>query len=128
MFDFLPFFAVLVGFISTYILGFFVIPFLKKLKFGQTIREDGPKWHEGKSGTPTMGGIMMFGGIFIAIILSIVFSFITSGKFSLEFGDSTRTAHWIAAFGLAIGMGAIGFVDDFIKVVKKRNLGLTARQ
>ena len=128
MFDFLPFFAVLVGFLATFISGYFVIPFLKKLKFGQTIREEGPKWHEGKSGTPTMGGIMIFGGVVIAIILSLIFTFITSGKLSFEFGDSVRTSHWIAAFGLSVGMGAIGFVDDFIKVVKKRNLGLTARQ
>jgi len=128
MFNFLPFFAVLVGFIATFIAGFFVIPFLKKLKFGQTIREEGPKWHEGKSGTPTMGGIMMFFGLVISIILSLIFDFITSGNTEYNFGDSTRTAHWIAAFGLAVGMGAIGFVDDFIKVVKKRNLGLTARQ
>ena len=128
MFDFLPFFAVLVGFIATFVLGFFVIPYLKKLKFGQTIREEGPKWHQGKSGTPTMGGIMIFGGLVASIVLSLIFTFITSGKLSMEFNDSTRTAHWFAAFGLAVGMGAIGFVDDFIKVVKKRNLGLTARQ
>ncbi len=128
MFDLLPFFAVAVGFITTFILGFYVIPYLKKLKFGQTIREEGPKWHESKSGTPTMGGIMIFGGMVVSIIFSLIYSFIASGKLSAEFGDSTRTSHWIAAFGLAIGMGAIGFVDDFIKVVKKRNLGLTARQ
>ncbi|MEE1026864.1 MAG: phospho-N-acetylmuramoyl-pentapeptide-transferase, partial [Acutalibacteraceae bacterium] len=68
MFDFLPFFTVFVGFIITFISGYFVIPFLKKLKFGQTIREEGPKWHESKSGTPTMGGIMFFFGLVIAII------------------------------------------------------------
>ena len=128
MFDFLPFFAVLVGFIATFVLGFFVIPYLKKFKFGQTIRDEGPKWHQGQSGTPTMGGIMIFGGLVASIVLSLIFTFITSGKLSMEFNDSTRTAHWFAAFGLAVGMGAIGFVDDFIKVVKKRNLGLTARQ
>lgn len=128
MFDFLPFFTVLVGFIVTFLSGYFVIPFLKKLKFGQTIREEGPKWHESKSGTPTMGGIMFFFGLVIAIIFSLIVSFATSGKLSMEFQNSIRTSHWIAAFGLAVGMGAIGFVDDYIKVVKKRNLGLTARQ
>jgi phospho-N-acetylmuramoyl-pentapeptide-transferase len=128
MFDFLPFLTVIVGFITSFILGRFTIPFLRKLKFGQTIREEGPKWHEGKSGTPTMGGVIIFGGIVAAMIISTIFTFITSGRLSIEFKDSTRTAHWIAAFGLAVGMGLIGFVDDFIKVVKKRNLGLTARQ
>ncbi len=128
MFDFSSFFAVAVAFVTTFILGYFVIPFLKRLKFGQTIREEGPKWHESKSGTPTMGGIMIFGGILLSIILSLAYSFISGGKLSLEFDNSIRTSHWIAAFGLAIGMGLIGFVDDFIKVVKKRNLGLTARQ
>ena len=128
MFDFSIFFTVAVGFITTALLGFWVIPFLKRLKFGQTIREEGPKWHESKSGTPTMGGIMIFGGMLVAIAFSVVYSLMTSGKVSNEFDNSTRTSHWIAAFGLAIGMGLIGFVDDFVKVVKKRNLGLTARQ
>ena len=116
MFDFLPFFAVLVGFVATFILGFFVVPYLKKLKFGQTIREEGPKWHESKNGTPTMGGIMIFGGLVVAIVLSLIFSFITSGKLSIEFGNSTRTSHWLAAFGLAVGMGAIGFgqYEDYL--------------
>jgi len=128
MFDFLPFFAVLVGFGATFVSGYYVIPFLKRLKFGQTIREEGPKWHEGKSGTPTMGGIMIFIGLVVSIVLSIILAFITSGNLKFEFNNVIRTSHWIASFGLAVGMGVIGFVDDFIKVVKKRNLGLTARQ
>ena len=128
MFDFLPFFAVLVGFGATFVSGYYVIPFLKRLKFGQTIREEGPKWHEGKSGTPTMGGIMIFIGLVVSIVLSIILAFITSGNLKFEFNNVIRTSHWIASFGLAVGMGLIGFVDDFIKVVKKRNLGLTARQ
>lgn len=128
MFDFSPFLTVIVAFLTSFFLGRFIIPFLRKLKFGQTIREEGPKWHEGKSGTPTMGGIIIFGGIVAAMLISVIFAAIISNSLSNEFTDSTRTAHWLAAFGLAVGMGAIGFVDDYIKVVKKRNLGLTARQ
>lgn len=128
MFDFLPFLTVFVGFVAAFILGRFTIPYLRKLKFGQTIREEGPKWHSGKSGTPTMGGIIIFGGIVVAIIISVIVGAIASDKLSNEFRDSVLTSHWIAAFGLAVGMGVIGFVDDYIKVVKKRNLGLTARQ
>lgn len=128
MIDLLPIFTVVVGFISVFLLGYVVIPYLKKLKFGQTIREDGPKWHEGKSGTPTMGGVMILAGLFISIVFALVFSLIFGSNFTKEFSNPTRVVHWIAAFGLAIGMGIIGFVDDYIKVVKKRNLGLTARQ
>ncbi len=128
MFDFLPILTVIVGFAVVFILGFFVIPYLKKLNFGQTIREEGPKWHQSKSGTPTMGGIMLFAGISIATIFALIYSAFADGSITSEFSDSKRPSFWIAAFGLAIGMGVIGFVDDFIKVVKKRNLGLTARQ
>ena len=84
MFDFLPFFAVLVGFIATFLLGFVVIPYLKKLKFGQTILEDGPNWHAQKQGTPTMGGVMMVFGIVVAMIFAIVFSAITKGELIKE--------------------------------------------
>ena len=128
MFDFLPILTVIVGFAVVFILGFYVIPYLKKLNFGQTIREEGPKWHQSKSGTPTMGGIMLFAGISVATIFALIYSAFSDGSITAEFSDSKRPSFWIAAFGLAIGMGVIGFVDDFIKVVKKRNLGLTARQ
>lgn len=128
MFDLLPILTVIIAFFAVFALGYVVIPFLRRLKFGQTIREEGPKWHESKSGTPTMGGVMLFAGISVAVIFALICSFIFGGTLTTEFTDGTRTTHWIAAFGLAIGMGLIGFVDDFIKVVKKRNLGLTARQ
>lgn len=128
MVGFVSVLAAILGFITVFILGFFVIPFLRRLKFGQTIREDGPKWHESKSGTPTMGGIMLLSGLFVAILLGLAYSFISGDRLKLELSDSIRTSHWIAGFGLAIAMGLIGFVDDYIKVVKKRNLGLTARQ
>lgn len=87
------------------------IPALRKLKFGQSIRDEGPKSHQAKSGTPTMGGIMIILGIFIASCLS-------SGL-NPEVG--------LAVF-VMLGHFVIGFVDDYIKVVLKRNLGLKAKQ
>ncbi len=87
-----------------------LIPALHRLKFGQEIREVGPKWHKKKSGTPTMGGV-----IFIIPTVVCAALFIRS-----------LTGLILVAFSVAFGL--IGFVDDYIKVVKKRNLGLTERQ
>ena len=92
-------------------MGPFMIPQLHKLKFGQSIREEGPQSHQAKSGTPTMGGIMIVAGI-------------TAGTLA--------AAGWSVEVGLALfmmlGHFVIGFVDDYIKVVKKHNLGLKARE
>ncbi len=92
------------------ILGIFLIPILRRLKFGQSIREEGPGWHQKKSGTPTMGGL-----IFIAAFLMV-------SPFVL------RDMGELSVAVCALLFGAIGFIDDYIKVVKKRNLGLTAKQ
>lgn len=133
MLDFSPIIAAIVGFITVFMLGYVIIPFLRRLKFGQTIREEGPKWHQSKSGTPTMGGIMIFAGILLAIAAAIIFSCFVDTRFGNEFlysgiRDTGKSMRWLAGLGLAVAMGLIGFVDDYIKVVKKRNLGLTARQ
>ena len=100
-----------VSFIITSIAAPIIIPILKRLKFGQSIREIGPSWHEGKKGTPTMGGI-----IFIAAITIVALIF------------SMRTPTIIFLVAGALAFGAIGFLDDYIKVVLKRNLGLRAWQ
>ena len=105
----------------TLFMGPVFIPWLKKLKFGQEIREEGPKWHQVKSGTPTMGGIMFITGMAAAIIVTTIL-FAVRGNLDREF------ARCLLLFGVSLGFGAIGFVDDYIKVVKKRNLGLTAIQ
>ncbi len=119
----------LVGFISVFLLGYVMIPYLKKLKVGQTIREEGPKWHQSKGGTPTMGGVMMLAGLVLAVAIGTGFGCIFDQNFKNELiGSSQRLVRIVAGLGLAIGMCLIGFVDDYIKVVKKRNLGLTARQ
>lgn len=119
--------AAAVAFLVTFIFGYPLIPFLKKLHFGQTIREDGPKWHESKQGTPTMGGLLIILGTVVSVIICSLLTPITkSAMFNTP--NRTKTCEWLAALGLSLGMGFIGFLDDYIKVVKKRNLGLTARQ
>ncbi|AXM87978.1 phospho-N-acetylmuramoyl-pentapeptide-transferase [Anoxybacillus ayderensis] len=103
------------AFIITVVLSPIFIPFLRRLKFGQSIREEGPKSHQKKSGTPTMGGLM------ILLSLSIT-TFVMSDLFF------ERTAQTYLLLFVTIGYGLLGFVDDFIKVVMKRNLGLTSKQ
>lgn len=97
--------------VLTVILGFFAIPLLKKLKARQSIREEGPKSHRIKSGTPTMGGLFM---LFSAVLVVIFNKMIDPSVLWLLF--------------LTLGHGLLGFLDDFIKAEKKRNLGLTAKQ
>ncbi len=113
------------AFAITAVLGFVAIPFLHKLKFGQTIRDEGPSWHKNKNGTPTMGGIMIAIGAIVATALSVVLSLISSNGM---LDKPQEIPFLISGVALAVGMGLIGFVDDYIKVVKKRNLGLTAKQ
>ncbi|GER68161.1 phospho-N-acetylmuramoyl-pentapeptide-transferase [Weizmannia acidilactici] len=109
------FFTTLMAFLISVLLSPVFIPFLRRLKFGQSIREEGPKSHQKKSGTPTMGGVI--------ILLSIVAAtLIMSGKFS----EPTVKTYLLLL--VTIGFGLLGFLDDFIKVVMKRNLGLTSKQ
>jgi len=103
------------AFIIAVILSPIFIPYLRKLKFGQSIRDEGPKSHKKKSGTPTMGGLI----ILIALSLSAIF-------ISMYF-DVLSTRTFILLF-VTVCFGIIGFLDDYIKVVKKRNLGLTSKQ
>ena len=108
------------------LLGKWLIPWLRRLKFGQTILEEGPQWHQKKQGTPTMGGIM-FIAAFVVVLAVTLF---TAWRLDMGqlFAIPYRTVRLFAGVGLALGCGAIGFVDDYIKVVKKRNLGLTSVQ
>lgn len=103
--------ATLIAFVISVIICPLGIPILHKLKFGQYIREDGPQWHEKKTGTPTMGGIMF-------IIATVVTSVFFIGKYPLIIP--------VVIFMLLFGL--IGFADDYLKVVKKRNEGLKAWQ
>lgn len=104
-------FPVLISFIISVALCPVVIPFLKKLKFGQYVRDDGPQEHLKKQGTPTMGGIL----ILISVIVTSLF--FVSGRQEL-----------LAVLFATAGFGVIGFLDDYIKVVMKRSMGLRAWQ
>ncbi|WP_430786111.1 phospho-N-acetylmuramoyl-pentapeptide-transferase [Virgibacillus flavescens] len=109
--------TIAIAFLITVLLSPIFIPFLRRLKFGQSIREEGPKSHVKKTGTPTMGGIM--------IVFSIVItSLIMGSKYSFQ---SISYELWLLIFVL-VGYGFLGFLDDFIKVALKRNLGLTSKQ
>ena len=89
--------------------GVYFLPFLHRLKYGQSIREEGPASHQAKSGTPTMGGVM--------IVLAVTVS-------TLLFAPFTVTT--LLVLFIFLGHFLLGFADDYIKVVKKRNLGLRA--
>lgn len=117
-----------VGFGLTAILGLMLLPMLRKLKFGQTIKEIGPSWHKDKEGTPTMGGIMFIIGIIVAAIVGFIFLRQTAEYgVAMQMNTAVDLSFW-AGIAFAFLMGLIGFVDDYIKVVKKRNLGLSAKQ
>lgn len=120
--------AALVAFAATATSGYIVIPYLRKLKFGQTILDIGPNWHKEKQGTPTMGGIMIIGGLLLGLAVAYGYSAISKNRFASELSDSYRLTNFVAGLVMALLMSSIGFMDDYIKVVKKRNLGLTARQ
>ena len=123
------------AFLATALLGFIIVPFLHKLKFGQTILDIGPNWHKSKQGTPTMGGIMFIIGIVLSIVLTLTLALAVGGDSGLyaQLTSTTPqhkifTVRMIAGAVMALSFGFIGFIDDYIKVVKKRNLGLTPRQ
>jgi phospho-N-acetylmuramoyl-pentapeptide-transferase len=86
------------------------IEFLRMREFGQNIREEGPEEHHEKAGTPTMGGLIIFTAISIPYLVL-----------------SDRSTASLAVFGVALGCAAIGFADDFLKIVRRRSLGLSAR-
>ena len=105
--------TVLAGGALSGLLGYFLIPMLRALKAGQSIREVGPSWHNSKSGTPLMGGLMF---IFAAILCLL-------GNLPVM---KDYTVFYVLALSLCFGL--VGFLDDFYKVKFKRNLGLTALQ
>ncbi len=95
-------------------IGAFLVPWLRKIKAGQAIREDGPRWHMSKSGTPTMGGIMFIAALAV-VCLTVGFEPMMNGDWH------------IFCFVFALIFGAIGFLDDYEKLKKKQNLGLSAK-
>lgn len=105
-------YAILLAFIAEVILCPIIIPALRRLKFGQNVRDDGPQTHLVKAGTPTMGGVMIVLAFAAASLL-----FIWQGNHDAK-----------AVLLITLGYGIVGFIDDYIKVVKKRSLGLRAWQ
>lgn len=117
--------TVLVAFAVSALLGFPLIPYLRRLKFGQTILDIGPTWHKKKQGTPTMGGIMFVAGITLAVAVGYLTALTMDPTLA---SDSTGRLRLFGGMVMALAFGAVGFLDDDIKVIKKQNLGLTARQ
>ena len=108
--------TLVISFAVTALVGKLLIPILRALKAGQSIKEIGPTWHQSKQGTPTMGGIMFIVGILAAVVIS--------GWQNMLSGDFTH----LYIFLFALVFGIIGFIDDYQKVVHHRNTGLTAPQ
>ena len=108
--------AFAIAFFVSALLGSVFVPFLRRIKAGQSIREDGPTWHMSKAGTPTMGGIIFICGV-TAACLSAGWSEMARGEYGHIF---------VLLFALIFG--AIGFLDDYEKLKKKQNLGLKAKQ
>ena len=107
--------AFVLAFLFSTAFGKYYIPWLRKLKAGQEIKANGPTWHMSKSGTPTMGGVMFIAAIGF-VVLTVGFEAMLEGEF----------VH-IFVYLFALVFGGIGFLDDWEKIAKKQNLGLTAK-
>ena len=115
-----------IAFVISAITGIFLIPYLKKLHFGQTILEIGPAWHKSKEGTPIMGGFMFILGSIIATVIG--FFVWNSHCKAIELTDNIHVLKLLAGIAFALSCSLIGFIDDYIKAIKKRNLGLNSKQ
>jgi phospho-N-acetylmuramoyl-pentapeptide-transferase len=119
--------AALVSFSVSALLGFVLIPLLKRIHFGQTILDIGPTWHKSKQGTPIMGGFMFIIGSTLAFCLGYAqYKQYLLG--SLSENSKNNLYRVLICMVFAVLCAAIGFADDYIKAVKKRNLGLRAKQ
>ncbi len=118
--------AAVAAFLITWLLGIWFIPLLHKLKYGQTILDIGPKWHkEKKQGTPTMGGIMFIIAVLLSFAVGIIINYFTMSADPYAIHEVIRSS---AGFMLALFMGFMGFLDDFLKVKRKQNEGLSVIQ
>lgn len=117
----------LVAFAVTALSGIWLVPYLRKLKYGQTILDIGPAWHKKKQGTPTMGGVMFILGVTAAVVVGY-FSMTTNNAHQPQPDGGVIAVRLLCGMGMALTFGLIGFFDDYLKVVRRQNLGLTARQ
>ncbi len=108
--------AALVAFAVTFVASLIIIPVLRRKKAGQHVREDGPKTHLVKEGTPTMGGVMIVIGLVASTLCCSVYT------------DMNAVLAMVFVLGATLGFGVIGFLDDAVKMFKKRSLGLRAWQ
>lgn len=123
--------SIVIGFGVSFGLGYVLIPFLHKLKFGQTILDIGPSWHKKKQGTPTMGGFLFILGTAVSLAVVLATDKLMGGSLLTLGTDKPAGVLYTKVFAgllMAVGFGFIGFIDDYIKVVKKQNLGLTELQ
>ena len=109
--------AIVIGFVVSAALGKGLIPALRRMKAGQSIKEDGPTWHMSKQGTPTMGGLMFIAAVAVGVL-------VLNAKAIFVEGDWTS----LVVLLFALVFGVIGFLDDYAKIKKKENTGLTASQ
>ena len=107
--------AFVIAFAVSAVVGFFLVPYLKRIKAGQSIKENGPTWHMSKQGTPTMGGLMFIAAIAV-VCLSVGFDCMAEGEYGHLF-----------CLAFALVFGAIGFLDDYIKVFRHHKEGLKGR-
>ena len=123
--------SIVIAFGVTAGLGFVIIPWLRKLKFGQTILDIGPSWHKSKQGTPNMGGLMFIIGIVASFAVTAVTAHLLGAELQSDYSALLQGREYvllIAGLVLALGFGVVGFTDDFIKIKLKRNEGLSAKQ
>lgn len=125
--NFYLFLSAALAFGITGILGIWLIPYLRKLKYGQTILDIGPNWHKSKQGTPTMGGLMFIAGVAAACAAVFCAAVISNPELTKGY-NTILNRRLVSGLLMAIGFALIGFADDYVKVSKKQNLGLTARQ
>ena len=107
--------AFVIAFAVSAVVGFFLVPYLRRIKAGQSIKENGPTWHMSKQGTPTMGGLMFIAAIAV-VCLSVGFECMAEGEYGHLF-----------CLAFALVFGAIGFLDDYIKVFRHHKEGLKGR-
>ncbi|MCM1225929.1 MAG: phospho-N-acetylmuramoyl-pentapeptide-transferase [Clostridium sp.] len=118
----------LISFVLAAVIGIVLIPFLKKIHFGQTILEIGPAWHKSKQGTPIMGGFMF---IISSIIAAVIGYLMFRSDSMIDLTEKTagnNAVRLLACMLFSVLFAGIGFIDDYIKAVKKQNLGLNPKQ
>ncbi len=108
--------------------GLWLIPFLHKIHFGQTILDIGPAWHKSKQGTPIMGGFLFIIGSVLATVIGYTSWRMFGGADSTAIATTNNAMRLLAVMLFSMLFSAIGFADDYIKAVKKQNLGLNAKQ